>query len=422
MTPDLKDPFAEDARKAAPRPAASSEPSTSLTKGKARRNLHILGLILLAAAVVTWMFWPQSLSSVAAPAPVSKADLPEPGLAGQRLLRDLQEDASASTPAAEVRGAPATMPTPMGNGSAASRALATSDPVVGSGGPSREEEIWAAPIATGATVTLKKSSGAETSPIDPLVRTAAAAGPGSADMLAERQMGLLSQLGQQQPAASVRSGDSAFLKQAANDAPNLTNRQQPAYGQAAVYEGTVVRSVLITGVNSDIPGTVTARVTSTVYDSVTQRIPLLPAGSVLRGVYRNEVQVGQTRVLIAMQRLILPNGTWIPLSGASAADMQGMSGLDADVNNHFLKIFGSSLVVGAASLLASKSSQNVTVNVGAGGTQLGGSVFAQSLSETVRTMLQRNLNIQPTLTGDAGSEFLFVVSRDTLMSPWSAEK
>ena len=111
MTPDLKDPFAEDARKAAPRPAASSEPSPSLTKGKARRNLHILGLILLAAAVVTWMFWPQSLSSVAAPAPVSKADLPEPGLAGQRLLRDLQEDASASTPAAEGRSTPAPMPT-----------------------------------------------------------------------------------------------------------------------------------------------------------------------------------------------------------------------------------------------------------------------------------------------------------------------
>ncbi len=250
----------------------------------------------------------------------------------------------------------------------------------------------------------------------------APAAPSTPDTLPERQMALLSQLGQQQPAASSRSADSAFLKQAAGDAPNQINRQQAAHAQAVVYEGTVVRSVLITGVNSDVPGAVTARVTSTVYDSITQRIPLIPAGSVLRGVYRNEAQVGQTRVLIAMQRMILPNGSWIPLSGASAADMQGMAGLDADVDNHFFKIFGSSLVVGAASLLVSKASQNVTINVGAGGTQLGGSVFAQSLSETVRAMLQRNLNIQPTLTGEAGSEFLFVVSRDTLMSPWSAQK
>ncbi|MGT2455701.1 hypothetical protein ACU4GI_21780 [Cupriavidus basilensis] len=162
MTQDLKDPFAEDARKAAPRLAPSSEPSPSLTKGKARRNLHILGLILLAAAVVAWMFWPQSPNSVAGPAPVSKADLPEPEQAGKRLLRDLQEDARA--PAAEGRGAPVAMPTPMVNGSAASRALATPDPVVGNSGPSREEEIWGAPIATGATVTLKKTSATEASP------------------------------------------------------------------------------------------------------------------------------------------------------------------------------------------------------------------------------------------------------------------
>ncbi|MGT2460239.1 TrbI/VirB10 family protein (plasmid) [Cupriavidus basilensis] len=420
MATDLKDPFVDEPRKPAARPAADSEPSPSLTKGKARRNLHIVGLIVLAAGVVTWMFWPESSKGVSPPAPVTASDLPSSETAGKRLLRDLQEDAAASAPVADPRPVSATMPTPMGNGSAASRALAGPDPVPGASGPSREEEIWGAPIATSGGVTLKKV-GTETPAVDPLTRAAAggAAAASGADSLPERQLALLSQLGQPQPAAGGRSADNAFLKQAASDTPNLTNRQQPGYGQAAVYQGAVIRSVLVTGLNSDMPGTVIASVTSTVYDSVTQRIPLIPAGSKLVGVYRNEVQVGQTRILVAMQRLILPNGTWIPLSGASATDTQGMAGMDADVNNHFVKIFGSSLVIGAASLLASRSSQNVTVNVGAGGTQLGGSVFAQTLSETVRTMLQRNLNIQPTLTVDAGSEFLFVVSRDTLLSPWS---
>ena len=424
MATDLKDPFVDRPRATPAQSLADSGPSPTLTKGKARRNLHVVALIMLAASVLVWMFWPEHTKRVAPADPLGKADLAPAETAGKQLLRDLQED--ASVPAASPQAGTAAMPAPMGEGNAASRALGAPELALDgrSSGPSREEEIWGSAITAGASVTLKKFGGTEASTLgvggrDPGMAPAA---PSTPDTLPERQMALLSQLGQQQPAASSRSADSAFLKQAAGDAPNQINRQQAAHAQAVVYEGTVVRSVLITGVNSDVPGAVTARVTSTVYDSITQRIPLIPAGSVLRGVYRNEAQVGQTRVLIAMQRMILPNGSWIPLSGASAADMQGMAGLDADVDNHFFKIFGSSLVVGAASLLVSKASQNVTINVGAGGTQLGGSVFAQSPSETVRAMLQRNLNIQPTLTGEAGSEFLFVVSRDTLMSPWSAQK
>jgi type IV secretion system protein VirB10 len=427
MSGELKNPFGQEPPPQPHLPPGDNAPSPGLTKGKVRRNLHIVALLVAALAVVGWMFWPDNHRQVTQAEPITKADLPETDAAGKQLLRVLQADASA--PAAKPAGAAAgtgggtaiddAPPKPVTVGAASSTVGPRSDDRFDglARGPSREEEVWGSAISS-AGVTLRTAARADNAAGRAVTAAGGdaqadgdvTAGTNPIDTVAGRQLAMLSQLGQPQQSPTGKAADSAFMTQAAADSPNLTNRHQPGYGQAAIYQGTVIRSVLLSGLNSDLPCT------------VTQRVPLIPVGSKLVGICRNEVAVGQTRVLVALQRLILPNGTWIPLSGASGNDMQGMGGLEADVNNHFLKIFGSSLVIGAASLLASTSSQNVTVNVGAGGTQQGGTVFAQTLSETVRAILQRNLNIQPTLTVEPGAEFLFVVSRDTLMSPWSAEK
>lgn len=445
MAEELKDPFARPPEPPPP-PPGDPVPPESLGKGKVRRNLHIVALMFAAVAIVLWMFWPQAKTLPASPDQSKASQAAETNGAGKQLLQQLQADASAasaqpaSAPAAPVAGTgtyeyrQAAVPTPMGDGGAAGRAVYasadTSQPV--GSGTTKEEDAWASALDVGS-VTLKAGSSAgqrtdsaaapvgAISGIDPANQGSSEAGgaPGASPAsLAERQLDVMGQVMQRQQTSSAKASDAEFVKQASAAVTNPVNRQQPAYTEFALYQGTVVRSVLLTGMNSDLPCTVTARVTSTVYDSVSQRMPLVPAGSRLYGVCKSEVSSGQTRILVALQRLIRPDGTWIALSGATGADMQGMGGVAADVDTHFLKIFGSSLVIGAASLLASTSSQNVTVNVGAGATQLGGSVFAQTLSDTVRAILQRNVNIQPTLTVEPGSEFLFVVSRDMLLSPW----
>ncbi|OIQ64877.1 type IV secretion system protein virB10 [mine drainage metagenome] len=146
---------------------------------------------------------------------------------------------------------------------------------------------------------------------------------------------------------------------------------------------------------------------------------LIPKGSTLIGSYNSSFKVGQSRVLVAMTRLILPDGRWISLAGTPATDAQGMSGMVADVNNHFLKMFSASFVIGATSLLLPSSQQNITVTSPTNsGTQTGGTIFAQTLQQTVQQLLQRNVNIQPTGTVQPGTPFDFMVSRDLLISPY----
>jgi type IV secretion system protein VirB10 len=206
---------------------------------------------------------------------------------------------------------------------------------------------------------------------------------------------------------------------AANNAPNLTRQMSPQ-ASSIVNEGHVIRTVLLTNVSSDLPGRVLARVTSDVYDSQQKHV-VIPKGSQIIGVYSNQVVVGQERLLLAMNRLILPNGSWISLSGAGATDMMGMSGLKADVNNHFMKMFGSSLVIGASSLMLPRADTTVTALQGASGTgtpTTAGSIFATSLSEVLKTLLERNRQISPTLSLRAGEEFIFVVTQDMAMIPY----
>lgn len=206
---------------------------------------------------------------------------------------------------------------------------------------------------------------------------------------------------------------------AANGAPSLT-RQMAPQASSIVSEGHVIRSVLLTRVNSDLPGRVLARVTSDVYDSK-QRYVVIPKGSQLIGAYSSQVVVGQERLLMAMNRLILPNGNYISLSGASAADMAGTSGVKADVNNHFMKMFGTSLVLGATSLFLPKNDTTVSTLQGMNGngsSGTAGSVFATSLNEVLKTLLERNKQIPPTLSLPEGEEFLFIVTQDMAMVPY----
>src|SRR3546814_18271021 len=52
-----------------------------------------------------------------------------------------------------------------------------------------------------------------------------------------------------------------------------------------LHAGSIIAASLITGLNSDLPGLVTAQVTQNVYDSVTGRSLLIPQGSRLIGSY-----------------------------------------------------------------------------------------------------------------------------------------
>jgi type IV secretion system protein VirB10 len=102
-----------------------------------------------------------------------------------------------------------------------------------------------------------------------------------------------------------------------------------------VGAGTLIPAVLLTGINSDLPGMITAQVAETIYDTVTGKHVLIPQGSTLIGEYDSRITYGQERVLFVWTRVRFPNGSSISLEGMPELDLSGFSGVRDKVDNHW---------------------------------------------------------------------------------------
>jgi type IV secretion system protein VirB10 len=198
---------------------------------------------------------------------------------------------------------------------------------------------------------------------------------------------------------------------------------QPARTAATLYEGTLIRTVLTRPINSELPGMVTAVVSTDLYDSVSQRILLVPRGSEITCTYDSNLLVGQEAILAACTRMRLPNGKSFSLAGAPAGSEAGASGLPADINNHFWRMFGTALVVGASSYLLPSDDRNITVVSGADGArQVGGNILGTALSQVIQSTIARNVQIPPTGTVDIGTPFTLTLTKDVEMEPYLASQ
>ena len=101
-----------------------------------------------------------------------------------------------------------------------------------------------------------------------------------------------------------------FLKAAEESLDNyqLDAKIQNPRGPYEIKTGTIIPAILISGINSDLPGPIIAQVRENVYDSTAGRYLLIPQGAKLHGIYDSAIAYGQQRVLIAWQRLVFPNG------------------------------------------------------------------------------------------------------------------
>jgi len=178
--------------------------------------------------------------------------------------------------------------------------------------------------------------------------------------------------------------------------------------------GNVIPASLITGIRSDLPGQIAAQVTENVYDSPTGRCLLIPQGARLIGIYDSQVAFGQSRVLLAWTRLIMPNGRSIVLERQPGADTAGYAGLEDGVDNHWGKLFKAALLstsLGVGSELGSSGQDNDIVQA----LRRGASDSANQLGQQI---VRRNLNIQPTLTIRPGLPVRVIVNRDLVLEPY----
>jgi type IV secretion system protein TrbI len=188
-----------------------------------------------------------------------------------------------------------------------------------------------------------------------------------------------------------------------------------------VQAGTVIPAALITGIRSDLPGQITAQVTENIYDSPTGRFLLVPQGTRLIGAYDSQVSFGQSRVLLVWTRLIMPNGRSIVLERQPGADTAGYAGLEDEVDNHWGALFKAALLstlLGVGSELGAGSDSGTGNNGGLiQALRLGTS---DSLNQTGQKIVQRNLNVQPTLTIRPGFPVRVIVNRDLVLEAYKA--
>ncbi|MGH7576214.1 MAG: TrbI/VirB10 family protein [Longimicrobiales bacterium] len=182
-----------------------------------------------------------------------------------------------------------------------------------------------------------------------------------------------------------------------------------------IMAGTVLPAMLVTAMNSDMPGEILAQISRNVYDSH-QRHLLIPRGAKVIGRYDNQVALGQSRVLIAWTRLIFPDGRSLSLPGLPTKDLRGASGVHSDVNNHYARLYGQAAllsIIGAGAQLSQPQQSNILAAASPG--QIAAGALGQQLSQVSMESIRRNMDVRPTLEVKAGTPFYIFLERDLVL-------
>jgi type IV secretory pathway VirB10-like protein len=220
------------------------------------------------------------------------------------------------------------------------------------------------------------------------------------------------------PDPNLQDRENDFLAKAgASSAEYLERTLTLPLSPYELKAGTVIPTVLITGINSDLPGKVVGQVRENVYDSVSGNHLLVPQGSRLIAAYDSMVAWGQERVLVCWQRLIRPDGSSIALECMPGVDLAGYAGFADEVDNHWWKI-----ITGAAfsSLLAATAqrSQGDVTSFQPTFPQVWASNAAGQINQAGQQLTQKNLQIQPTITVRPGFSVNVLVSKDIVLPPY----
>jgi len=199
----------------------------------------------------------------------------------------------------------------------------------------------------------------------------------------------------------------------------------PPASPYTVMTGSIIPAVLVSGINSDLPGPILAQVSQNVFDSASGRSLLIPQGTRLVGIYCNASTYGQQRVQIAFQRLIFPDTSSMDLPQMPGGDQAGYAGITDQVNNHYLSTFGTAAVT---SLISAGQMIGQMAAFGGGGTygsygyyqpnqwamagETAGSAASGQMGSLGEQMMGNGLNRPATIEIRPGYEFNVMLTED----------
>ena len=222
-------------------------------------------------------------------------------------------------------------------------------------------------------------------------------------------------LGQGQPALQTAQDKKlAFLNAKPDGSIYNEHSLQKPVSPFTLIAGSIIPASLVTGLNSDLPGFVIGQVTENVYDTVSGRYLLIPQGTKIIGKYDSVVAFGQKRALVVWQRLIRPDGSSMVIDNLPATDEGGYAGLEDRVDFHtwsLLKGVALATLLGVGSELTLGNNKNDLV-----------SALKQSAVKNTdqagQSLVQRQLDVQPTLTVRPGWPLRIIVHKDLVLEPY----
>ncbi|MGA8144268.1 MAG: TrbI/VirB10 family protein [Candidatus Acidiferrales bacterium] len=185
-----------------------------------------------------------------------------------------------------------------------------------------------------------------------------------------------------------------------------------------LFEGTILETVLINRLDGQFAGPVECLLSTDVYSSDRQHL-LIPAGSKLLGETKKVDTFGQTRLAVVFHRVLMPDGYSVNLDQFKGLNQVGDTGLRDQVNNHYLRIFGASLAIGALGAVAEGGTAG---SLTASSADLMRQGFAESTAQSSAQILDRFLNVMPTVTIREGHRVKVYLSGDLALPDYSNHK
>jgi type IV secretory pathway VirB10-like protein len=186
-----------------------------------------------------------------------------------------------------------------------------------------------------------------------------------------------------------------------------------------VYEGSVLDTVLMNRLDGDAVGPVKVLVSNPLYSHDRQHV-IIPEGTVVLGEAKKIGAAGfgqQRRMAVVFHRLIMPDGYSVDLDQFHGLDQVGEEGLKDKVNNHYLQIFGTSIALGVIAGASEITQGGGTITTS--GSQAFTNGTAASVSQSATTILDRFMQIPPTITIREGHRVKVYFTQDLLLPAYS---
>ncbi|WP_318479641.1 TrbI/VirB10 family protein [Photobacterium leiognathi] len=195
------------------------------------------------------------------------------------------------------------------------------------------------------------------------------------------------------------------------------NNARTALAPHTLSVGTLLPAVTLSAINSDIAGTIKAQISESIYDSATGSTLLLPQGAQLIGQYGGQVAYGQSRLPVKWYRINFPDGSKININGMEGADSGGQNGFSGDVNNHYWRLFGQSTLLGLIGGGAAAAVSDGNDSENSASETIANSVINQ-YAQTGAAVIQKNLQVSPTITVPSGYPFNIILTKDVVLPPY----